>query len=90
MHLRRMMALSFLATLKVVSRRAWKQTTTSNSLRTGQPRKDHGFCSAIEVDDDRTIAVLAKRTKELAIANHAQLIERVGVAPSVALDAADR
>jgi len=29
MHLRRMVALLFLATLKVVSRTTWKQTTTS-------------------------------------------------------------
>ena len=32
MHLRRMKALSFLATLKVVSRKTWKQTTTIDIL----------------------------------------------------------
>lgn len=51
---------------------------------------EDGMEDTIEADDDRTIADLAKRAKELAIANHAQLIERVGVAHSVALDAAEK
>lgn len=51
---------------------------------------EEGMEDTIEADDDRTIADLAQRAKELAIANHAQLIERVGVAHSVALDAAEK
>mgnify|MGYP007095981364 CR=1 FL=1 len=51
---------------------------------------EDGMEDTIEADDDRTIADLAQRAKELAIANHAQLIERVGVAHSVALDAAEK
>lgn len=49
-----------------------------------------GMEDTIEADDDRTIADLAQLAKELAIANHAQLIERVGVAHSVALEAAEK
>ena len=44
----------------------------------------------IEADDDRTFAGLVKQAKDLAIANHAQLIERVGVAHSVALKTAKK
>lgn len=51
---------------------------------------EDGMEGTIEADDDRTITDLAQRAKELAIANHAQLIERVGVAHSVALDAAEK
>ena len=51
---------------------------------------EEGMEDTIEADDDRTIADLAQRAKELAIANHAQLIERVGVAHSVALEAAEK
>ena len=40
-------------------------------------------------DDTQPVATLAQRAKELAIANHAQLIERVGVSHSVALYAAE-
>lgn len=50
-----------------------------------------GMEDAIEsYDDDQPVATLAQRAKELAIANHAQLIERVGVSHSVALDAAEK
>lgn len=42
----------------------------------------------IEADDHRTIAGLAQQAKELAIANHALLIERVGVPSSLARDTA--
>ncbi len=41
-------------------------------------------------DDAQPVATLEQRAKELAIANHAQLIERVGVSHSVALDAAEK
>lgn len=41
-------------------------------------------------DDELPVATLALRAKELAIANHAQLIERVGVSYSIALDAAKK
>ncbi len=51
---------------------------------------EDGMEDVIEADDDRTVADLAKRAKELAIANHAQLIERVGVAHAVALKAAKK
>lgn len=51
---------------------------------------EDGMEDVIEADDDRTVADLAKRAKELAIANHAQLIERVGVAHAVALKAAQK
>ena len=51
---------------------------------------EEGMEDTIEADDDRTIAELAQRAKELAIANHAQLIERVGVAHAVALEAAEK
>lgn len=51
---------------------------------------EDGMEDTIEADGDRTIADLAQHAKELAIANHAQLIERVGVAHSVALDAAEK
>lgn len=44
----------------------------------------------IEGDDNRPVAEMAQRAKELAIANHAQLIEGVGVTHSVALDAAEK
>ncbi len=48
---------------------------------------EEGMDDTIEAEDNRTIADLAKQAKELAIANHAQLIERVGVAHSIALKA---
>lgn len=51
---------------------------------------EEGMEDAIEADDDRTIADLAQRAKELAIANHAQLIERFGVGHSVAFGAAKK
>ena len=51
---------------------------------------EEGMEDTIEADDDRTIADLAQRAKELAIANHAQLIERVGVVHSVALKVAKK
>ncbi len=51
---------------------------------------EEGMEDTIEADDDRTIAELAQRAKELAIANHAQLIERVGFAHAVALEAAEK
>jgi hypothetical protein len=41
-----------------------------------------------EAEDDRTIGHLAQQAKEQALANHAQLIERVGVSRIVALKAA--
>ena len=42
MHLRRMMALLFLVTLKVASRKTWKQTTTSKySMQSQTPAQ---FC----------------------------------------------
>ena len=44
----------------------------------------------LEGDADRTVADMAQRAKELAIANHAQLIERVGVSHAVALEAAEK
>lgn len=44
----------------------------------------------IEGDADRPVADMAQRAKEIAIANHAQLIERVGVSHAVALDAAEK
>lgn len=49
-----------------------------------------GMEDTIEGEDNRPIADLAQLAKELAIANHAQLIERVGVSHSVALDAAKK
>lgn len=51
---------------------------------------EEGMEDTIEADDDRTIVDLAQRAKELAIANHAQLIERVGFAHAVALEAAEK
>ena len=51
---------------------------------------EEGMEDTIEADDDRTIVDLAQRAKELAIANHAQLIERVGVAHAVALETAEK
>lgn len=50
----------------------------------------NGMEDTIESDGDRPVADLAQRAKDLAIADHAQLIERVGVAHSVALDAAEK
>lgn len=44
----------------------------------------------IEGDANRPVADMAQRAKEIAIANHAQLIERVGVSRSIALDAAEK
>lgn len=49
-----------------------------------------GMDDLIEPTADRTIADLANRAKELAIANHAQLIERVGVSHAIALKAANK
>ena len=50
-----------------------------------------GMDDLIEADDeDRPISDLANRAKELAIINHARLIERVGVTYSNALKAAKK
>lgn len=49
-----------------------------------------GMEDSIEGDDSQPVADLAQRAKELAIANHAQLIEHVGVSHAVALDAAEK
>jgi len=51
---------------------------------------EEGMDDVIEADDSRTIADLAKRAREIAIANHAQLIERVGVAHTLALAVAKK
>ncbi|MCC5612128.1 hypothetical protein LC612_36695 [Nostoc sp. CHAB 5834] len=44
----------------------------------------------IEAYENDTIAALAKKAKDIAIANHAQLIEQVGVPHPVALKAAQK
>lgn len=44
----------------------------------------------IEPDGDRTMTDVAKQAMQLAIANHAQLIERVGVPQALALKAAKK
>lgn len=49
-----------------------------------------GMEDAIEANEDRTVLDLARRAKEMAIANHAQLIERVGVPAKVARQAAKK
>lgn len=49
-----------------------------------------GMDDVIEADGDRTIADLAEQAKDLAIANHAQLIAQVGVPSAVAKDAAEK
>ena len=47
-----------------------------------------GMDEAIEATDDQTTDALVKRARELAIANHAELIQRVGVPRLVAEKAA--
>ena len=51
---------------------------------------EDGMEVIIEADDDLTVADLAQRAKEQAIANHVQLIERVGVVHSAALKVAKK
>lgn len=51
---------------------------------------EDGMEDTIETRNDETVADLAQRAKELAIANHATLIERVGVTRAVAKDAAEK
>lgn len=46
--------------------------------------------TVIEAEDDQTIAQLAKLAKDQAIANHAELLETVGVKSEVAKTAAKR
>lgn len=43
-----------------------------------------GMHGLIQSDGDQTIAFMAKRAKELALANHVRLLERVGVPQRVA------
>ena len=47
-----------------------------------------GMEERIEASEDQTVLALAEQARKLAIANHAELIERVGVARSIALTAA--
>lgn len=49
-----------------------------------------GMDDTLEGAESQTIADLARRAKELAIANHAQLLERVGVAQAEALKMAKK
>jgi hypothetical protein len=49
-----------------------------------------GMEDTIDPDGQGTVADLAHRAKELAIANHAQLIQRVGVPRPVAMKAANK
>lgn len=51
---------------------------------------EDGMDDTIKPDEDLSIADLAERAKQLAIANHAELIERVGVPRAVAKDAAEK
>lgn len=47
-----------------------------------------GMDDIIEAEEDRTLVSLARQAKELAIANHAELIRQMGVSPAMALAAA--
>lgn len=58
------------------------------SSQSWEPEED--MDDTLEPGEDQTMADLAERAKMLAIANHAELIERVGVAHAVALDAAEK
>lgn len=49
MHLRRMMALLFLVTLKVASRKTWKQTTTSKYSTQSQNPRAQSLCRGGQV-----------------------------------------
>lgn len=45
---------------------------------------------SLEAEESQTVAELADRAKELAIDNHVQLLERVGVGRLVAFDVAEK